>query len=108
MIEVELQPPAGANSDWVVQLVEQVCRADGLDCSRKGTLAGYPGCVHWHYKKAAQKGTLEITWWETENRLWFKVARGRTGVWIEEALEKLKKEIEFFLNTKDPTGRPVP
>ena len=97
MIEVELQIPADEKSDSVVKVVEQVCNANGLTHTLKGTLASYPGCVHWHFKMSKQKGTLEITWWEDENRLWFKVAKGRTGAWIDEALPKLKKQIESSL-----------
>lgn len=99
MIEVELLIPSDAQGEVVIKVVEQVCTANGLTCALKGTLARYPSCVHWHYRKdsSRQKGTLEITWWEVENRLWFKVAKGRTGEWIDEALEKLKKEIEVSL-----------
>ena len=97
MIEVELQVPADAKSDSVVKVVEQVCTANNLTCALKGTLASYPGCIHWHFKKKKEKGTLEITWWESENRLWFKVANGRVGEWIDEMLPKLKMEIESSL-----------
>jgi len=97
MIEVELQIPADAKSDAVVKVVEQVCTANDLICALKGTLASYPGSTHWHLKKEREKGTLEITWWESENRLWFKVADGRVGKWIDEILPKLKKEIEKTL-----------
>ena len=97
MIEVELQIPANADSEHVVEVVEQVCSSDGLTCARKGTLAGYQGCIHWHFKLGAQKGTLEITWWETKNRLWVKVANGRTGDWITESITALKKKIEESL-----------
>ena len=97
MIEVELQTPAGAISDSVVKVVEQVCTENKLRCAVKGTLASYPGCIHWHFRKNKQRGTLEITWWELENRLWFKVAKVRNGDWIDEALPKLKKEIESSL-----------
>jgi len=97
MIEVELQVPADAKSDLVVTVVEQVCDAHDLTQALKGTLVSYPGCTHWHLKKDKQKGTLEITWWESENRLWFKVANGRTGKWIDEMLPKLKMEIESTL-----------
>ena len=93
MIEVELQIPANANSDSVNKVLEQVCTANYLTCVLKGTLASYPGCMHWHFRKEKQKGTLEITWWERENRLWFKVARGRTGNWIDESIAMLKKQI---------------
>ena len=97
MIEVELQIPADAKSDSVARVVEQICTANNLTCALKGTLASYPGCTHWHFRKDKQKGTLEITWWEDKNRLWFKVAKGRTRDWIDESMAKLKKQIESSL-----------
>jgi hypothetical protein len=97
MIEVDLQIPSGVNGEQIVKVVERVCTANDLACARKGTLASYPGCIHWHFRLGRQKGTLEITWWESEDRLWFKAAKGRTGEWINEALPKLKKEIEVSL-----------
>lgn len=97
MIEVELQIHADTKSDSVTMAIEHVCAANNLTCALKGTLASYPGCVHWHFKKNKEKGTLEITWWESENRLWFKVADGRVGKWMNEILPKLKKEIESSL-----------
>ena len=97
MIEVELQIPANVGSEHVVEVVEQVCSSDGLACARKGTLAGYSGCIHWHFKLGTQKGTLEITWWETKNRLWFKVAKGRTGDWMDGNIARLKRKIEDSL-----------
>ena len=93
MLEVELQIPTVAKSDSVDKVIEQVCSANNLTCTLKGTLASYPGCIHWHFKMGKQKGTLEITWWKSKNRLWFKVAKGRTGDWINEALPQLKQEI---------------
>ena len=97
MIEVELQIPANASSEIVIEVVEQSCIENNLHCALKGTLASYPGCVHWHYRKDKQKGTLEITWWEIENRLWFKVAQGRRGDWIHETLQELKRQMENSL-----------
>ncbi len=97
MIEVELQIPAHASSEHVVLLVEQLCGSQGLTCARKGTLAGYAGCIHWHFKMGKQKGTLEITWLESKNRLWFKVAKGRTGDWMTESIAALIRKIEDSL-----------
>ncbi len=97
MIEAELQIPANASSEIVIEVVEETCITNNLTCALKGTLASYPGCVHWHYRKDKQKGTLEITWWEVENRLWFKVAKGRTGEWINKLLPELKEQIEVSL-----------
>ena len=79
MLEVELQIPDSTESEAVLRIVEQVCASNELTCSLKGTLVSYPGSIHWHFKQGKQKGTLEITWWESEQRLWFKVASGRTS-----------------------------
>jgi hypothetical protein len=97
MIEVEHQITDRTNTDTLVRIVEQVCLSHGLIYTLKGTLASYPGCVHWHFKKDNQKGILEITWWKKENRLWFKVADNRTGEWIEDSIPVLKEQIEKSL-----------
>lgn len=97
MIEVEIQIPANASREIVIGVVEETCIENNLSCTLKGTLVNYPGCVHWHYRKDKQKGTLEITWWEVENRLWFKVAKSRMGEWMDETLTKLKEQMEVSL-----------
>ena len=93
MIEIELSPPHHTKTANVEGVVERACAAEGLILTLKGTLASYPGCVHWHYKRGKERGTLEITWWESKRRLWFKVAAGRRGEWIEPTMEKLKKQL---------------
>lgn len=97
MIEVELTVPANASSEHVVEVVEQACVSHGLTCTQNGTLASYPGCIHWHFTMGKQKGILEITWWEAKNRLWLKVAKGRMGDWTIESITTLKKKIEDSL-----------
>jgi hypothetical protein len=98
MNEVEIQTPPAIQSDVLIRQVEQVCADNELTLTLKGTLLTYPGCVHWHFKKHNLTGTLEITWWENEHRLWFKVADHRKGTWIEEGLPVLKKKIEQSLH----------
>ncbi len=97
MFEINIEIPNRQYTDAVVGVVERVCSNHKLNCTLKGTLAKYPGSVHWHFKQGKQKGILEITWWELENRLWFKVADGRTGPWIKEGLPQIKTEIERAL-----------
>jgi len=94
MREIELEVPDGIREGALIRCVEDVCAANSLTCSLKGTLSKYPGSLHWHFKKDKQKGILEITWWKREQRLWFKVADNRTSEWINESLPKLKQEIE--------------
>lgn len=97
MIEVNNVVPKDVEAAILIDAVEHVCLAHDLNCTLKGTLASYPGSIHWHFKKARLKGTLEITWWESKNRLWFKVADGRTGKWIEESMLQIKEEIQKLL-----------
>lgn len=89
---VNIEIPENADGSVLIDALERVCVAHHLTCTLKGTLARYPGSVHWHFKKGNQKGTLEITWWKSKNRLWFKVAEGRTGKWIEESMLQIKEE----------------
>jgi hypothetical protein len=67
MIEVELQIPDDVNEKVIVRVVEEICAANDLSCTLKGTLASYQGSVHWHFKKGKQRGTLELTWCEDNN-----------------------------------------
>jgi|SRR5215207_5388237 len=97
MIEVELPVHPSVRSEHIIEVVENVCISHDLICARKGTLASYPGSIHWHFKMGTQKGTLEITWWEAKNRLWLKVAKGRMGNWMTENITMFKKKIENSL-----------
>jgi hypothetical protein len=63
-----------------------------------GTLKQYPGCVHWHLKHGADKGTLEITLWRAQRRVWFKVSSNRSAKWIELTMNNLKACIESALH----------
>jgi hypothetical protein len=100
MIEVEIQIPALIKPNDVIRQVEKICSENDLTLTLKGTLAMYPGCVHWHFKKHKQPGILESTWWEAKRRLWFKVADHRKGTWIKADLPVLKKQIEQALYKK--------
>ena len=103
MVEVELQIPGSLDTESVVRIVERVCVDHGLTRTWKGTLVKNPGCTHWHFKKSRQRGTLEITWWESQNRLWFKVAENRTDTWIKESIPLLKEQIErSIINVMSP------
>jgi hypothetical protein len=98
MIELNIEIPKDVNAVVLIDTVERVCLAHHLNCTLKGTLVRYQGSVHWHFKKGKLKGTLEITWWESKNRLWFKVADRRTGQWIEENMPQIKEEIQKILH----------
>ena len=94
MREIEVRIAPDAKLDEVEAIIEAACAAEGLRLTLKGTLKQYPGCVHWHYKRSSEPGTLEITLWAAKRRLWFKVSAGRQGEWIEGAIGRLKRKIE--------------
>jgi hypothetical protein len=99
MVEVNIKIPETVNTAVLMDVIERVCRAHDLACTLKGTLVKYPGSLHWHFKKGQQTGTLEITWWANKEHLWFKVADGRAGAWIEETLSQMKEEIQNALHS---------
>jgi hypothetical protein len=98
MIEIEIQIPPKTKTITLIKVIEESCSDHDLTCTLKGTLAKYPECIHWHFRKGKQRGILEVTWWEKEHRLWFKVADNRAGIWIDESLPVLKKKIEHALH----------
>jgi hypothetical protein len=93
-MEIELELPPDAALKHAELSVESACTAEGLSMTLKDTLKKYPGCIHWHYQQAGQRGTLEITLWPEKRRLWFKVTAGRQADWIGEAIARLKPIIE--------------
>src|SRR5262249_46642896 len=50
-------------------LIERAVADAGLLSSRL-ELRSYPGATHWHIKRPAAKGTLELTYWPQQSRLW--------------------------------------
>lgn len=93
MVNYEVSVPLDADIKQVEQLIEACCAEEGLHITLKGTLSKYPGCIHYHYKKGTERGTLEITIWPKEHRIWFSVQAGRTADWIIESLSQLEEEV---------------
>jgi len=56
--------------------------------------------VHWHFKKNAERGTLEITLLRAERGISFYVHDNRKGPWTSAAILKLKPAIEKGLKPK--------
>jgi hypothetical protein len=94
MIEINIHIPTHIERTTIPSLIEQVCDSEQIILAGRTTLSSYPGSIHWHYKQKKERGTLEITWWEQKDRLWFKVAAGRNAAWIESAMARIKAHIE--------------
>jgi hypothetical protein len=97
MREIEFAVPRNADLVRAKRLIEKICVRRGLTLATKGSLATYPGCVHWHYKRQKQKGTLELTLFARDRRVWAKVQDGRKASWIDEELPGLQAAIEHAL-----------
>lgn len=74
--------------------IESVMSDAGLRQTLKGTLRGYPDCVHWHFAKDGTTGTLEVTVWPAERRMWLSVQARRGAEWIDESLPHLRLVLE--------------
>ena len=90
---VEFAVPRGCNLMAAEELIEGVCAGRGLQLARKGSLAKFPGSVHWHYRRSG-RGTLELTLLLEGRRVWASVQDGRKADWIEKELPLLRKAIE--------------
>jgi hypothetical protein len=94
LTEVEFHVPETHDLAGAEELIEKACARLGLIVAMKGSLKGYPGCVHWHYKKDDQKGTLELTLYPKGRRIWAQVQDGRRAPWIDVELPRLQRAIE--------------
>jgi hypothetical protein len=97
MREIEFAVPRNADLKGSESLIEQICAERGLTLAMKGSLSAYPGCVHWHFKRQKQKGTLELTLFPRGRRVWAKVQDGRKAPWIDKQLPGLRAAIERSL-----------
>jgi hypothetical protein len=90
----------GPNVDFtrVEPLVDEVCHVAGLQITLKTTQASYPGSIHWRLKQGRERGTLELTAWPSQRRVWFKLQNGRAGAWIQAAIAQLKPHLEETLS----------
>lgn len=94
MENLEIVLPAGATPAKVEQIIDAVITAAGLDVSLRGSLAKFPGCIHWHAKKPGATGTLEFTLWPQEQRAWLTVQSGRRAAWIEVILPAVQRQLQ--------------
>jgi hypothetical protein len=76
------------------QTIERLSKALGLSPTLKTTSAKFPGSIHWHFKKGRERGTLEITLWPAENKLWFSMQDGRSADWVMKTAHELKQQLE--------------
>lgn len=99
MTHYEIAVPASIDPATVVAAVSEVVAATGLTITLTTTLASYPGSHHWHLKQGKQSGTLELTWWPAQRRLWLSVQSGRNAPWIEPTLDEVKNAMVLWFDS---------
>ncbi len=72
-------------------------RSLGLTATLSGTLKAHPGSLHWHFRSGSGAGTLEATFWPSENRLWLSVQSRRDAAWVNRALRNMKRALDGML-----------
>ena len=94
MKELEVILPAGGGFPSVAA-IDALLKRSGLRTTLRGTLAQYPGSVHWHLKRVDQPGVLELTHWREGKRVWFVMQDGRRATWVMQSAGELKRQIEL-------------
>jgi hypothetical protein len=97
MFEREIQLSPAVDARRLIRIIERHCLTAGLRIALKGTLAKYLGCIHWHFKRGREVGTLEITVWPIGRRAWCSVQSGRRSAWIDADLPRIVRSIEADL-----------
>jgi hypothetical protein len=88
MDTIEIALHAGHDPTTLPALIERVIAEAGLLADRR-VLRSHPGATHWHIRRPCAKGTLELTYWPSAERLWFAVHANRRAEWIAPAIEDL-------------------
>jgi len=94
LITVNVKLPPRADLAAAERLVESTCRSRGLSEGMKTTLRSYPGSIHWHFTKEGERGTIEVTLWKKEKRLWINVHDNRASPWTSKEAGRLKSALE--------------
>ena len=85
----EIQVGGRWNSAAIARTIERAGESCGLSQSMKGSLRKFEGCTHWHFKKPGHSGTIELTMWSQERRVWISVQAGRRADWIKRELPEI-------------------
>ena len=73
MRQIKLTLSASFDFTQAETIIDQALGEARLTVTFKTTLRQFPGCIHWHVKRGNEKGTLEITVWPKQQRIWFSV-----------------------------------
>jgi hypothetical protein len=88
METINIPLPSNHSQIAMPTLIEHAITDAGLLAARL-ELRSYPGATHWHIRRLGAKGTLELTYWPTQSRLWFAIHANRRAEWLAPAIDDL-------------------
>jgi len=95
MTDLEVNIPSASKAFARLEtVIDELLRSQELSVTMKTTASKYPGSMHWHLKKGRERGTLEVTLWPSQKRLWFSMQDGRKGEWVMPMARLLKQQLE--------------
>jgi hypothetical protein len=59
------------------------------------TLAQYPSCIHWHFKRGGGRGKLEVTYWPDRNKACLACPSGREADWIGPVIYEFRSLVKM-------------
>jgi hypothetical protein len=98
MRTIEVPLAVNRTESEIDRAVERACDELGLSIWMRGTLATYPGSLHWHLNRPGKRGTLEITYAPRKNRLWLAVHANRNAEWIDQAMAVIAARLADTVN----------
>ena len=86
----EVRVPEGFSS-WAQLEKDAMAIAERLELSAgpRQTLRTLPESVHYHFRREKETGTLELTIWPGESRVWLTVHANRAGRWTDPAADEM-------------------
>ncbi len=97
MENYEIKVPAQLKDGEVVQRIEGALTKIGLHVTLSSTLKKFPGCRHWHLHQQGRQGTLDLTWWPAQRRLWLSSRSRRTTASLSDQIPSLLQQLETRL-----------
>src|SRR5256885_476488 len=100
MEQWEVQIHRHWDAEQIARIIESTLAQLELRATKRMTLRTYPGSVHWHFKRSAAAGTMEVTMWPQRQRVWISVQSRRSADWIDRDRPTILRELERALATE--------
>ncbi len=84
MSDTEVPWRSDASLEDVLSIIELWINRNDLSHADPVELRTFPGSLHWHLRRSGISGTLELTVWPAQRRIWMSRRANRDAPWIGE------------------------